>query len=70
VFEHVLGRIEEDLGKEAVEVAVEAIWASRGGLLREELLEVAQMAKIPSIRATRADRGHDCLHRYFNFLEV
>jgi hypothetical protein len=30
------------------------------------------MAKIPSIRATRADRGHDCtcLHRYFNFLEV
>ena len=37
-----------------------------------ELLEVAQMAKIPSFRVTRADRGHDCtcIHRYFHFLEV
>ena len=43
VFEHVLARIEEDLGKEVVQAAVEAIWASRGGLLREELLGVAQL---------------------------
>ncbi len=43
VFEHVLARIEEDLGKQVVKAAVEAIWASRGGLYREELLGVAQL---------------------------
>jgi nephrocystin-3 len=43
VFEHVLARIENDLGKAVVQSAVEAIWASRGGLLREELLGVAQL---------------------------
>jgi len=43
VFEHVLARVEEDLGKKLVRAAVEAIWASRGGLLREELLAVAQL---------------------------
>ena len=43
VFEHVLARIEADLGEKVVQAAAEAIWASRGGLLREELLGVAQL---------------------------
>jgi len=43
VFEHVLARIEADLGEKVVQAAAEAIWASRGGLLREELLAVAQL---------------------------
>ena len=43
VFEHVLARVEEDLGKHVVQSAVEAIWASRGGLYRDELLGVAQL---------------------------
>ncbi len=43
VFEHVLARVEGDLGREVVEAAVQAIWASRGGLLREELLAVARL---------------------------
>ena len=43
VFEHVLARIEADLGEKVVQATVAAIWASRGGLLREELLAVAQL---------------------------
>jgi tetratricopeptide (TPR) repeat protein len=41
VFEHVLSRIEQDLGPRLVRAAMEAIWASRAGLFREELLAVA-----------------------------
>jgi nephrocystin-3 len=44
VFEHVLGRIEEDLGKKPVQTALEAIWASRSGLFQEELLSIASLA--------------------------
>jgi nephrocystin-3 len=44
VFEHVLGRIEEDLGKKAVQQAMEAIWASRAGLYQDELLAIAKLA--------------------------
>ena len=44
VFEHVLARIEQDLGPRLVRVAMEAIWASRAGLFREELLAVAGLA--------------------------
>jgi Flp pilus assembly protein TadD len=44
VFEHVLARIEEDLGKKAVQSALEAIWASRSGLFQEELLSIAKLA--------------------------
>jgi nephrocystin-3 len=44
VFEHVLARIEEDLGKKPVQSALEAIWASRSGLFQEELLSIAKLA--------------------------
>jgi tetratricopeptide (TPR) repeat protein len=43
VFEHVLARIEDDLGKEGVQAAMEAIWASRSGLFQDELLAVAKL---------------------------
>jgi len=44
VFEHVLARIEKDLGKKAVQQAMEAIWASRAGLYQDELLAIAKLA--------------------------
>jgi nephrocystin-3 len=44
VFEHVLARIEEGLGKKAVQQAMEALWASRAGLYQEELLAIAKLA--------------------------
>jgi len=43
VFEHVLARIEKDLGKNAVQQAMEAIWASRAGLYQDELLSIAKL---------------------------
>ncbi len=60
VFEHVLARIEKDLGKEVVQAAVEAIWASRGGLLREELLAVAQLT--PAVWASLQNALDEGLH--------
>lgn len=44
VFEHVLARIEEDLGRAGVQSAMESIWASRGGLYQDELLAIAGIA--------------------------
>ena len=44
VFEHVLARIEEDLGRGGVQSAMESIWASRGGLYQDELLAIAGIA--------------------------
>ena len=44
VFEHVLSRMEEDLGRKSVQAAMEAIWASRSGLLQDELLGIAKLA--------------------------
>jgi tetratricopeptide (TPR) repeat protein len=44
VFEHVLARIEEDLGHGGVQSAMESIWASRGGLYQDELLAIAGIA--------------------------
>jgi nephrocystin-3 len=46
VFEHVLARIEEDLGRKPVQAAMEAIWASRSGLYQDELLGIAETAKL------------------------
>ena len=46
VFEHVLARLEKDLGQQAVQKALEAIWASRSGLYQEELLALAGLAPI------------------------
>jgi len=43
-FEHVLARIEEDLGRRRVQKAMEAIWASRAGLFNDELLGIAKIA--------------------------
>jgi nephrocystin-3 len=43
VFEHVLERIEVDLGKKAVRSAMEAIWASRRGLYIDEILAIAKL---------------------------
>lgn len=43
VFEHVLSRIEKDLGRKSVQSAMEAIWASRNGLLHNELLGIAKL---------------------------
>ena len=42
-FEHVLARVEEDLGKKPVQKAMEAIWASRAGLYQDELLAIAKL---------------------------
>ena len=44
VFEHVLARIEQDLGKKSVQQAMEALWASRAGLYQDELLAIAMLA--------------------------
>jgi hypothetical protein len=44
VFEHVIARIEEDLGKKPVQAALEAIWASRYGLFQDEILAIANLA--------------------------
>jgi nephrocystin-3 len=44
VFEHVLARIEKDLGKKGVQYAMEAIWASRAGLHQDELLAITKLA--------------------------
>jgi len=44
VFEHVLARVAEDLGKKAVQQAMEAIWASRAGLYQDELLAIAKLS--------------------------
>jgi nephrocystin-3 len=44
VFKHVIARIGEDLGKESVEAALEAIWASRSGLFQNEILAIANLA--------------------------
>jgi tetratricopeptide (TPR) repeat protein len=41
VFEHVLTRVEEDIGRKTVQLAMTAIWASRSGLYEEELLAIA-----------------------------
>jgi Tfp pilus assembly protein PilF len=46
VFEHVLARLEKDLGQQAVQKALEAIWASRSGLYQEELLALAGLAPV------------------------
>ena len=43
VFEHVLARVEADLGKKPVQQAMEAIWASRAGLYQDELLAIAKL---------------------------
>jgi nephrocystin-3 len=42
-FEHVLARIEGDLGREPVQRVMEALWASRAGLYTDELLEIANV---------------------------
>jgi len=44
VFEHVLDRIEADSGRKPVQLAMEAIWASRAGLFNDELLSIAKLA--------------------------
>jgi nephrocystin-3 len=44
VFEHVLARVEADIGRKAVQLAMEAIWASREGLFQDELLAIAKLA--------------------------
>lgn len=46
VFEHVLARLEKDLGQKPVQMALEAIWGSRSGLYNEELLALAQLAPV------------------------
>ena len=42
-FEHVLARIEGDLGRDPVQRVMEALWASRAGLCTDELLEIANV---------------------------
>jgi len=46
IFEHVLARLEKDVGPGAVQKALEAIWASRSGLYQEELLALAGLAPV------------------------
>ena len=40
LFERVLKRVEQDSGKQAVQLAMQAIWASRGGLTEKEILAI------------------------------
>jgi tetratricopeptide (TPR) repeat protein len=44
VFEHVLSRVEGDVGRPAVQRSMEALWASRAGLFQDELLAIARVA--------------------------
>lgn len=44
VFEHVLARVEEDLGEGMLRRSMEALWASRAGLFTDELLDIAKLA--------------------------
>jgi hypothetical protein len=46
VFEHVLARIEADIGQRGVRYAMEAIWASRVGLYQDELLAIAKLTPV------------------------
>jgi nephrocystin-3 len=43
LFEHVLSRLEEDIGINCVVAALKALWASRNGLNRDELLAITGM---------------------------
>ena len=43
LYEHVLGRIEEDIDEDYEEAAFKALWASYDGLARSELLELTGM---------------------------
>jgi nephrocystin-3 len=43
LFEKVLERVEQDVGKKSVCTAMEAIWASRAGLAQDELLAIAKL---------------------------
>jgi len=75
VFEHVLARIEKDLGKKGVQQAMEAIWASRAGLHQDELLAIAKLspARLAAIQnaldesmyesSGRITFGHDYLRK-------
>jgi nephrocystin-3 len=75
VFEHVLARMEKDLGKKAVQRAMEAIWASRTGLYQDELLAIAKLspAKWASMQnaldesiymsSSKISFGHDYLRK-------
>ena len=44
VFEHVLSRVEGDVGRKVVQRSMEALWASRAGLFQDELLTIARVA--------------------------
>jgi len=44
VFEHVLARVEADIGKNSVQSAMEALWGSRAGLCQDELLAISKLA--------------------------
>lgn len=75
VFEHVLSRLEKDIGKKSVQLAMESIWASRSGLLQDELLAIAKLtpAKWATIQNALDDSlcesrgkinfGHDYLRK-------
>jgi hypothetical protein len=75
VFEHVLSRLEKDIGKKSVQLAMESIWASRSGLLQDELLAIAKLtpAKWAIIHNALDDSlyessgkinfGHDYFHK-------
>jgi nephrocystin-3 len=60
VFEHVLARIEVDLGKRAVQQAMESIWASRAGLYQDELLAIAKLS--PAKWASMQNALDESLH--------
>jgi nephrocystin-3 len=55
LFEHVLKRIEEDLGRALVRDALAAIWASRAGLNEAELLEILAPHLIKMGRAKKKE---------------
>ena len=60
VFEHVLSRLEKDIGKKSVQLAMESIWASRSGLLQDELLAIAKLT--PAKWATIQNALDDSLY--------
>ena len=60
VFEHVLARIEEDLGRKSVQAAMEAVWASRSGLTQDELLAITNLT--PAQWAAMQNALDECLY--------
>jgi tetratricopeptide (TPR) repeat protein len=59
LFERVLKRVEGDSGKQAVQLAMQSIWASRAGLTEKEILAIVKLK--PAIWAPIRNALDQCL---------